>query len=158
MTCLRTKRSDPGAIAIGELMGPVGKPDVPRLDLTAIGVGVHALIKQPAEDWDALITKRLLDHGGKEGKFTITLIWFTDADLDLWVVFDNGERIGFPLSNRRARGGELDVDANAAGVIPDPVENITFVHSLPTGSLQVYVDQFRQRTIPAPTPFNSCAF
>jgi hypothetical protein len=135
-----TDASGPEAITVGELIGSVGKPDVPRLDLTAIGVGVDAHIKRPVVEWDALITKRLLDHNGKEGRFTITLVWFTDADLDLWLVFDNGSRIGY--SHRRDHGGELDVDANVAEVIPDPVENITFLHNLPPGRFRICVDHY----------------
>jgi hypothetical protein len=63
--------------------------------------------------------------GGRQGEVNVLLQWRSPADLDLSVVCPGAERISY--SNRRAGGGELDVDMNFGDHHSDmPAENIYF--------------------------------
>lgn len=80
---------------------------------------------------------RATQQGGKQGRIQIVLAWDDVADLDLAVKCPTGEEIMF--RNRRACGGELDVDQNVGTPVPNPVENIVFAEQPPAGTYQVFV-------------------
>jgi hypothetical protein len=86
------------------------------------------LVPPPSPD-----AARVQAVGGQSGRLQIILAWDDRNDLDLHVVCPNGEEIAY--NNKRAGGGELDVDA--AGV-DAPVENIRFEAPAP-GRYQIFV-------------------
>jgi hypothetical protein len=88
------------------------------------------LVPPPSPDADAA---RVQAVGGQSGRLQIILAWDDRNDLDLHVVCPNGEEISY--NNKRAGGGELDVDA--AGV-DAPAENIRFEAPEP-GRYQIFV-------------------
>jgi TPR repeat protein len=88
------------------------------------------LVPPPSPDADAA---RVQAVGGQSGRLQIILAWDDRNDLDLHVVCPNGEEISY--NNKRAGGGELDVDA--AGV-DSPAENIRFEAPEP-GRYQIFV-------------------
>lgn len=81
--------------------------------------------------------------GGRSGNLQIILAWDTRSDLDLHVICPNGQRMFY--ANRRACGGELDVDANAGGPITTrPVENARWERPAP-GRYRVEVHNYEGR-------------
>lgn len=88
--------------------------------------------------------RRMGESGAASGELTITLIWNTPSDLDLFVICPSGAVVGF--NNTQACGGRLDVDANYNNVVPNPVENIYFTGAnLEQGTYQVVVKNNLQR-------------
>ncbi|MEE2950492.1 MAG: hypothetical protein VYD57_04450 [Pseudomonadota bacterium] len=67
-----------------------------------------ALPQDEAEETD--IDRARENAGGQSGDITVTLIWNGRSDLDLEVTCPNGSTVDY--RNRRACGGELDIDAN----------------------------------------------
>mmetsp|Transcript_16622 Transcript_16622/g.48891 ORF Transcript_16622/g.48891 Transcript_16622/m.48891 type:complete len:407 (+) Transcript_16622:98-1318(+) len=93
---------------------------------------------------DEELARRLEREGAKCGDVTISLMWSTRDDLDLWVTCPSGQRIMYS-SKRSSCGGELDVDMNAGGRLSDkPVENV-FWKGAPTGKYKVEVDLYCMR-------------
>ncbi|WP_029011517.1 hypothetical protein [Niveispirillum irakense] len=78
----------------------------------------------PSQAQDAEFDRRMEEAGAKEGDLTITLIWDTTSDLDLYVICPDGTEIDF--RRKTACGGQLDVDANVRDPVPNPVENVYF--------------------------------
>ena len=97
------------------------------------------------------------EQGAGTGKLTITLIWKTSDDLDLWCEPPNAPKIYY--SNKRSGGGYLDVDANAGSSIMEvngsikAVENIFFEDTPASGTYKVTVNNYSHRT-GAPVPFD----
>lgn len=92
------------------------------------------------------IEKRVTDAGGNtDGVIVASLSWISADDLDLHLVTPGGAEICF--QNRKAAGGELDVDmcvqGRRGGVCKDrPVENIVFADEAPHGRYRIYVQNF----------------
>lgn len=92
------------------------------------------------------IQKRVVFAGGNtEGVVVASISWSTPDDLDLHVVTPTGAEISY--RNRRADGGELDVDmcvrGRHGGVCAErPVENVVFMDRAPWGRYKVYVQNF----------------
>ena len=108
---------------------------------------------QPPRNEDAERARR---EGGREGQVQVILAWDDRNDLDLAIVCSNGQRIYF--ENKRACGGELDVDMNVEGgpraVSPRPVENVTWPSTPPNGRYRIEVTNYSRATGgPANSPF-----
>ena len=83
-------------------------------------------------------------NGALTGAITVSMLWNTDDDLDLYVTAPSGEQIYY--GNRNAAGGELDVDANVGGrTMDNPVENIYF-EAPENGEYIVTVDCYSDRS------------
>lgn len=87
---------------------------------------------------------RVRREGGQEGDLQIVLAWDGLTDLDLHVICPNGQRMFY--RNRRACGGELDVDANAdpGPFTRAPVENARWARP-PPGTYRIEVSQYEPR-------------
>ncbi|MCJ2544096.1 right-handed parallel beta-helix repeat-containing protein [Thermostichus vulcanus] len=88
------------------------------------------------------------------GPIQITLSWNTTDDLDLYVTDPGQQTVSF-VNPSIPSGGRLDVDANAncAGVITNPVENVFWISTPPTGTYRIEVALFQrcsQSTAPIP--------
>jgi len=69
------------------------------------------------------LRRRRAAAGGELGGLTISLMWDTRDDLDLYVITPAGDTINY--GNRKSKcGGHLDVDANYTTKTDTPVENI----------------------------------
>jgi hypothetical protein len=86
---------------------------------------------------------RAVEQGGKKGRIQVVLGWEDGNDLDLGVVCPNRQVIFF--NNRRACGGELDLDQNVFSVEQRPVENIVFPDDPPPGTYRIVVKNNNQR-------------
>ncbi len=104
---------------------------------------------------DAEIRQRVQKAGGLyEGvDIRASLIWNNRNDLDLHCITPNGEEIFF--GNKRACGGELDVDRNVDGETTKPVENIRWAKGrAKPGHYQFFVVNYRfHEQNSAATPF-----
>jgi hypothetical protein len=88
----------------------------------------------PASEFD----ERLEREGARTGAVTVTLMWDSNADLDLAVTCPSGETISY--GNGRACEGELDVDMNyGSNHSNQPVENVVWPGAAPSGSYQIGV-------------------
>lgn len=90
--------------------------------------------------------RRMRNEKAQEGELTITLIWNSPSDLDLYVTCPSG--ITIRTGNARPAGcdGYLDVDANIAAVVESPVENIFFpAGRVRPGTYRVEVKNFKSR-------------
>jgi len=76
---------------------------------------------------------RLRQAGASSGRLRVSLKWDTTDDLDLHVQTPQGE---IYFGNRRASGGELDVDRNVSHDTIEPVENV-FWNDVPVGNYTV---------------------
>jgi len=106
------------------------------------------------QDPDADFDSRLDREGGRRGEVTVTLMWNSDADLDLHVECPGDRSIFY--GSPRACGGELDVDMNVGGTMSsEPVENIVWPEgALEPGTYRVIVNNFNSRSDgETPTPF-----
>jgi uncharacterized protein YfaP (DUF2135 family) len=84
------------------------------------------------------------EGGRSDAPLTVTLIWDSVSDLDLWLTCPNGQRISY--RNRSACGGALDIDQNAdARRTREPVENVFFAAAPRAGTYQVRVHNYAQR-------------
>lgn len=105
---------------------------------TTLGQGVMA-VSTPD---DGEISERVEREGGEEGEIQISLAWDDYNDLDLHVYTPSRERIFF--NNKKSRcGGELDVDMNVKPESKEPVENIVWKNSPPSGKYKVVVHFYR---------------
>jgi len=92
------------------------------------------------------IRKRVARAGGNiEGVVVASLSWSSPDDLDLHVKTPGGAEISY--SNKRAAGGELDVDMCVHGrhsgkCTANPVENIVFSDEAAQGRYEIYVQNF----------------
>jgi len=77
---------------------------------------------------------RRLDRAGAElGALTFSLMWYSSADLDLYVTSPSGETICYTHRDSGC-GGKLDIDMNyGSNHSPEPVENC-FWQSPPSGT------------------------
>ncbi|NBC34366.1 MAG: hypothetical protein GVY13_16940, partial [Alphaproteobacteria bacterium] len=134
---------------------PEGQGEAPPAAVP--GEGAPAETPPPADagaDPDADFDSRLDREGGQRGEVTVTLMWNSDADLDLHVECP-GDRTIF-YGSPRACGGELDVDMNAGGAMSsEPVENIVWPEgAMEPGTYRVIVNNFTSRSDgESPTPF-----
>ena len=81
-----------------------------------------------------------------EGEITVTLAWETTDDLDLHLVEPDGTHIYY--ENRTSENGaHLDIDMNAGGrASANPIENICYTRTPPSGTYKIYVDFFRRKS------------
>ncbi len=89
------------------------------------------------------------------GPIQITLAWNTIDDLDLYVT-DPGQQTVFFNNRVIPSGGRLDVDANAdcVAVTENPVENVFWASTPPSGLYLIEVRLFRRCSqVTAPIPF-----
>ncbi len=96
---------------------------------------------------------RLRRENGKLGYITLTLMWNTLDDLDLWCIVPNGSKIYY--GNQQTGGGLLDVDMNAGGSMncsKDPIENIYFPTKPEFGTYKVVVHKFKNVETPHGKP------
>ena len=95
------------------------------------------------------VTMRVKNAGGNvEGDVRVSLSWDNRDDLDLSISKNNNNYNQIYFGNRRAFGGELDIDANAHTIMDEPVENIFWksIDDLPNGKYSVKVNNFNKRT------------
>ena len=104
-----------------------------------------ACVAQPEPE---SMIQTVLGEGGKIGKVNVILSWEGRSDVDLAVKCPSGDKIYF--GKKVACGGELDVDANAnaSRMMPNPVENITFAEDPTPGVYQVEVKLHKPRGMP----------
>jgi len=97
---------------------------------------------------------RLRDSlGGHVGPITVTLKWETIDDLDLSLVEPSGNVIYFSRKDS-PYGGHLDIDMNAGGLQSnDPIENIYYESSPPSGRYRVNVNFFSRKSNLSEVPF-----
>ena len=95
---------------------------------------------------------RVIDNNGEFGCLSFTLIWNSTDDLDLDVIDANNNHIWYKQYCKRqdnqfsSAGGQLDIDLNAQGIDTDqPVENVYFKCTPPTGIYSVRVNAFEKR-------------
>ncbi|HUN96637.1 MAG TPA: DUF6072 family protein [Bradyrhizobium sp.] len=93
------------------------------------------LVPPPSSD-----AARVQALGGQSGRLQVILAWDDHNDLDLHIVCPNGEEIAY--NNKRAGGGELDVDAT--GAEDASAENIRFEAPAP-GRYQILVVLYSAR-------------
>jgi hypothetical protein len=95
-------------------------------------------------------SSRAEQRGGHSGKLQIILTWDDRNDLDLHVFCPDTAHLFF--QNRRACGGELDIDANseAPQATTAPVENMFWPDPQP-GTYRVVVDPYAMREGPSST-------
>ena len=87
-----------------------------------------------------VIDDRRRQAGGQSGELTITLVWDSTADLDLYLICPGGQTINY--RNRSACGGQLDLDANINRRTSTPVENIFFRTGAPQGQYRIRVNMY----------------
>ena len=91
--------------------------------------------------------------GGHVGPITITLKWETGDDLDLSLVEPNRNVIYYGRKDSPS-GGHLDIDMNAGGLQSnDPIENIYYESSPPSGRYRVNVNFFSRKSNLSEVPF-----
>jgi hypothetical protein len=95
-------------------------------------------------------SSRRTEVGGEIGNLTVSLIWDTNDDLDLFVIEPDGTRVG-PGAPESKNGGILDVDANFKTITPNPMENI-FWETPPKGNYKIYISCFERRESKKGTP------
>lgn len=123
---------------------PPGPPPRPAAQRPA-PVPTPAPAPAPPRTADA---DRAREQGARTGRLQIILAWDDQNDLDLMVTCPSGQRIFF--NQRRACGGELDVDQNyTPPFTPRGVENIVFSDAVAPGRYAVTVLHSGQRP-PAP--------
>ena len=70
------------------------------------------------------LSTRLKAVGAELGALTVSLMWNSTVDLDLYVL-EPGSKKAICYSNKTSpNGGTLDVDMNAKNPVANPVENI----------------------------------
>ena len=92
--------------------------------------------------------ERAREQGARGGRIQVILAWDDENDLDLSIACPDREVIFF--RNRRACGGELDLDQNALGARSrQPVESVVFAQEPAPGTYRIVVANF-QHNPPAP--------
>lgn len=103
------------------------------------------------------IDERLDREDAKSGAIEVTLAWDGSADLDLSVTCPGGPTIGQTImfNNKRACGGEHDIDMNAGSNIGDrPIEHITWAEgAAPPGEYKVNVNYYQAHNAPNTIPY-----
>ena len=89
------------------------------------------------------VSTRRSKVGGEIGNLTVSLIWDTTDDLDLFVFEPDGTRVG-PGDPKSKNGGVLDVDANYKTVTSNPMENI-YWELPPKGHYDIQIKCFQPR-------------
>jgi hypothetical protein len=139
---IEARSADPGAAQLAESRARevALREELGRLRREAAVKRRQCVVDQKASEFD----KRLGAAGGKTGEITITLIWSSEADLDLHARCPSGEIVG--ITAKAGCGGELDVDANVKDPTTSPVENIRWLAGkAPAGKFQVYVRNYDPR-------------
>lgn len=107
----------------------------------------RAAAEQPPAGGESDDFDERVQRGGGEtdAALTVTLIWDTPSDLDLWVRCPTGGHISH--LSPQACGGRLDIDQNAEGGSHSrrPVENIVFAGRPPAGQYHITVHNYQQR-------------
>ncbi len=94
---------------------------------------------------------RAEQRGAQRGRLQVVLAWDGPVDLDLHVVCPSGQTLSW--QDRRACGGELDVDSNAESkIVPSPVENASFA-SPDAGNYRILVNYYKRQNGPAAVPY-----
>ena len=89
------------------------------------------------------VSTRRSKVGGEIGNLTVSLIWDTTDDLDLFVFEPDGTRVG-PGDPKSKNGGVLDVDANYETITSNPMENI-YWELPPKGHYNIQIKCFQPR-------------
>lgn len=97
-----------------------------------------------------VIKEKVKNAGGAvEGELRVSLEWFNDDDLDLYVTEPNGSKICFTSKHSRSSDGFLDVDMNIGKGCASrlPVENIIFKDKtrMLEGNYTVMVNNYAKR-------------
>jgi len=111
---------------------------------------------EPTPEERQEFAKRLSATGAATGEITATLLWNSNADLDLVVYCPSGRMLDY--QNPQACGGTLDVDANAArdSLSDRPVENVFWpAGQAEPGTYRIVVRYAprKDEQRPQPTPF-----
>uniref|UniRef100_A0A7S3F2N0 VWFA domain-containing protein n=1 Tax=Haptolina ericina TaxID=156174 RepID=A0A7S3F2N0_9EUKA len=98
------------------------------------------------QEAETVLKERLKRAGAELGALTVSLMWNTRTDLDLYVKEPGGTTICFN-NKRSANGGELDVDMNNGNKTNVPVENIYWhpqdlARVPPHGEYEVWVNNY----------------
>ena len=89
---------------------------------------------------DSLVT-RLAGVGAELGALTISLMWWTNCDLDLHCKTTQGEEIFFSNKGPSRCGGRLDVDMTSVPAGGSAVENIFWIQA-PPGRYEFWVHNY----------------
>ena len=96
----------------------------------------------------------LKSAGAGEGDISFSIFWNGRNDLDLHVQTPRGVELWY-RNKLSSDGGQLDIDANAGGIISaQPIENIFWPDGMaPEGKYRVSVVYYGQHGAPVVTPF-----
>ena len=83
------------------------------------------------------------EQGAQDGPVTVSLLWDTYDDLDLYVTAPNGEII-YQGKRSDSNGGVLDLDAQSITFVEEPLENIYWKNA-PSGTYTVTVKMSSDR-------------
>ncbi len=139
---IEARSADPGVAQLAESRSRevALREELGRLRRDAAVKRRQCAVDQKASEFD----KRLGAAGGRTGEITVTLIWSSEADLDLHVRCPSGAIVG--ITAKTGCDGELDVDANVKDPTTSPVENIRWAEGrAPAGKFQVYVRNYDPR-------------
>jgi hypothetical protein len=95
------------------------------------------------------IRERVKKAGGNiSGLIRVSLAWNTQSDLDLHIE-EPKHHIYYGAKISPYTKANLDVDANASTIVPNPVENIIYPHQakMLEGEYSIYVENFRDREL-----------
>jgi len=120
-------------------------------DLLARQDGINAMEQRLKEAIDSFNAKKITEidviiaqTGAKIGPVTVSLLWNTTDDIDLYVTSPLGDTVYY--GNKISySGGELDVDRQVDTFVVNPVENI-YWDNPPRGTYTVKVNMYRKRT------------
>jgi len=127
--------------------------------VTIVGGAGYLVYRASQEETHTHYTDPQIEHDEDEdneggyvqpqtGDVQVTLKWYDEVDLDLYVQDPNGDVI-YHDNPRAASGGELDVDANypCGNTTPTPLENVYWPRGgAPSGNYEVGVKYFADCT------------
>ncbi len=90
------------------------------------------------------LDKIIEETGARIGPVTVSLLWNTTDDLDLYVTSPRGDTVCYN-NKTGSSGGRLDVDRQVDSFVVNPVENI-YWENPPSGNYTVKVNVFTKRT------------
>lgn len=106
----------------------------------------------PPRPDDFGLDRRLEREGAQRGQVQVSLAWNGPADLDLHVICPDGRRISFQQPTNC--GGTLQIDMNAgARNSNEPVEDVIWPGTPPSGLYRVQVHYYDYRGRRTPVPF-----
>ncbi len=96
--------------------------------------------------------QRVDQGGGQRGEVQVTLLWDSKNDLDVHVYCPRGTKIWY--QSKMDCSGILDIDANANHPLTtSPVENVTWINEVPSGTYKVFVKHYANLGGPEPTSY-----